>query len=156
MSEKLWENDSGDVALLANDEGEVVLKLGDRRAVLESDAARALADALYALTGQSSTVEHDGGFQVYYVHEYSDHAGDVVPCPALGVEDGDSRFTWDEAALDAVGKRLKTIGETVAVLHRKHNSDAENSRAWISIYRMPEDECVWKGYWDDFDGEVDD
>ena len=32
----------------------------------------------------------------------------------------------------------------------------ESAHAWVSVFRMPDDVRVWKGFWDEFDQVGDD
>ena len=153
MTDTLWHDDASGLVLKEGDDGSLIIALDAPVAILSNEIARRLADALNGATGAQPNSDTDY-FQVFYVHEYNDE-GDVIPITTLGPDDGDNRFTWDEADLNAVKSRLKNIGEALNKLHRTRQVDHDNARAWISIYAMPHDECVWKGYWDDFDGNIE-
>lgn len=164
----LWADAEGTVHLEASDSGDsVFLCLGAERRALSAPEARALARALArAFDGATRAVPDGSYYQVYYVHEYRDGDGAVVPCPAL---DGDpeaaldeqrpGRYTWDAPDADTVRAVLGRIGEAVAELDAARaaaglSRDPDNQRPWVSLYRMPEDERIWKGPWDDLDEDV--
>jgi hypothetical protein len=164
----LWADAEGHVRLEASDAGDgVVLSLGAERHTLSAGDARALARALArAVDGAARPAPEGSYFQVYYVHEYRDGDGVLVPCPAL---DGDpeaaideqrpGRYTWDAPDAGTVRAVLDRIGEAVAELDAARaaaglSRDPDNERPWVSLYRMPEDERIWKGPWDALDEDV--
>lgn len=156
MTEKeLFHDATSGVSLSeATDDDNLELRIDDKKTMLSFQAARELAKALYSATNfvPDSVGSH---YQIYYVHETTDDNGEVVQCPELGPDDGDWRYTWDEPTLEDVEKRLRKIGQLVENLHRSRvgssvSSDDDAGRAWVSVFKMPEDERVWKGYWDDF------
>ena len=130
------------------------LRIDDKKTMLSFQAARELATALYSVTNFTPDIA-GSHYQVYYVHEYTGDDGAILDCPELGPSDGESRYTWDEPTLEDVENRLKKIGQMIENLHRSQfgpsqSSDDDAGRAWVSVFQMPEDERVWKGYWDDF------
>lgn len=129
------------------------LRIDDTKTMLSFHAARDLATALFSAT---NFVPTSAGtyYQVYYVHEYTGDDGEILECPELGPNDGDWRYTWDEPTLEEVENRIRKIGQQLEKLHRSRVgsalTDDDASRAWVSVFQMPEDERLWKGYWDDF------
>lgn len=155
MSEWVWRDASGDVGLQAAGDDELQLRVGDEvLARLDLGAARELAQSLSAWSGAGSVavVREGAYYQVYYRHEYANAEGELLPCVALGRSaNDDDVYEWDEADLAAARKRVEDVASALAELHRLHrvSDDADAGRAWISLFRMPDDERIWKGFADE-------
>lgn len=159
----IWRDDDSELELHRAEDGSLDLDDGESIITIPESVVAGLVRAMARESAPSlvpATPLAGGSFQVFYVHEYRDESGEIIECPDLGDHGGDWRFTWDESDVADVWARVKAVGEAVAAIHaaradRGDTLDEENARPWISVFRMPADERVWKGPWDELEGELD-
>jgi hypothetical protein len=174
MDDWLWRDDVSGLALRSGTEDEadsLELWLGDERlTALEPAVARALSDALRVWTERDdagfepppTVVPAGTWFQVYFRPEYEDASGEAVELAALGEARSDGAYLLDASDLTGVRVLARSVGQALATAHKARTGESygpemdERARAWISVFRMPEDVRIWKGYWDDLDGVTDD
>ncbi|MBN1946452.1 MAG: hypothetical protein JW797_12305 [Bradymonadales bacterium] len=165
MDDWIWCDEQGELGFRVDDSveaPELVLFLNEQPlANLSRNDAANLATALRRwAAGENSAAE--ASFLVYYVHEYLDEQGQLLECEALGDCDEENSVSFNEPDIAAVRRRVAWIGQQLAELHAAYyqielpEELPEKARAWVSIFRMPEDVRVWKGFADELPDTPDD
>ena len=160
----IWRDETSGLLLHRAEDGSLEIEDGTARITIPEAAVSGFSQAVSRVQAADRPAISPGDgsyFEVFYVHEYRDDSGEIVSCPELGDHDGDWRYTWDEVDLEGVLARAKSVGSAIDAFHNERallgeSLDEESRHAWISVFRMPEDERVWKGPWDELEDELDD
>jgi hypothetical protein len=174
MSEWLWRDEASGLGVrsTAQEDDEEQLEVCMETEVIGL-LDRELADELgavlrrWARPGSAAAAEgpvsvpEGTWYQIYHQPEYTDPGGRIVALKDLGEQRWDEAYVLEATDAAEIRAQARRIGEALAEVHRARTGERygpnveERARAWISVFRMPDDTRVWKGYWDELDDVTD-